>query len=89
MKKMWIVATEVQVGDIVGCSEVDYIVKTIRRVPSRVIDGKEYVPQDIRDAGGWVSLAGDSADSHFMNQYGGEEDYYAYPNEMILVKRPN
>lgn len=80
-------ATEVQVGDIVGCSEVSYRVKNIRRVTTSVREGKEYVPQDIRDVGGWVSLAGDSDDGYFMRVYGGEEDYYAYPTEMITVTR--
>jgi len=74
-------ATEVQIGDVVGCSEVDYIVRMIQRV------NHERIPQAIRDVGGWVDLTGDSADGYFMNIYGGEESYYAYPTEMIQVKR--
>lgn len=80
---MMIKATDVRVGDVVGCSEVDYIVRTIERVTH---DG---VPQDIRALGGWVNLTGDSADGHFTRHYGGEESYYAMPNEIITVKREN
>jgi hypothetical protein len=80
---MMIKATDVRVGDVVGCSEVDYIVRTIDRVSH---DG---VPQDIRDAGGWVNLTGDSADKYFQRHYDGEESYYAMPDEIITVKREN
>lgn len=83
MIELRIRATQVRVGDIVGCSEVDYIVKTVRRVTGGII------PQDIQAQGGWVSLAGDTADGYFARHYDGEEDYYAMPTEMIDVKRPN
>jgi hypothetical protein len=76
-----VLATEVQVGDTVSCSEVDYIVRMTRRV------NHAGIPQAIRDVGGWVDLTGDSADKYFTNIYGGEESYYAYPTEMIQVKR--
>lgn len=77
-----VIATEVQVGDVVCCcSEVDYIVRMTRRVDH------ERIPQAIRDVGGWVDLTGDSADGYFKRHYDGEESYYAYPTEMIQIKR--
>lgn len=81
MIEIQVPATEVKVGDIVGCSEVDYRVKAIRRV------NHEGIPAKIREVGGWVSLAGDSDSGYFKKYYDGEEDYYAHPDEMITVKR--
>lgn len=74
-------ATDVRVGDVVGCSEIDYVVRTIRRVNH---DG---IPADVRKLGGWIDLTGDSEDGYFQRHYGGEESYYALPTEMIDIQR--
>lgn len=80
---MMVRATDVRVGDVVGCSEVDYVVSEIKRVSS------SSTPQAVRNAGGWVNLIGDSAEGYFQRHYGGEESYYAMPDEIITIKRDN
>jgi hypothetical protein len=75
-------ATDVQVGDVVvELSEVDYRVKSVSRV------NHIGIPADVRSRGGWVSIVGDSDDNYFTKYYGGEEDYYALPTQMINVLR--
>ena len=80
-------AIEVQVGDkVVDLSEVDYIVTATRRVTQT---DSSSVPTSIHEQGGWVSIAGDSGDHFFERVYGGVEDYYAHPSELIIVERFN
>jgi hypothetical protein len=82
IKTLEVKATQVQVGDVVvGLSVVDYTVKRIKRVKN------ENVPADVVKMGGWVSLKGDTEDGYFKRLYGGQEDFYALPTEMITVQR--
>lgn len=77
-------ATEVHIGDIVQLGEVDWIVREIKRVDQSV---SSLVPDEIHAQGGWVSLVGDTADGYFDRFYGGAEDYYAAPDQRIVVFR--
>ena len=82
MPQLQVPATEVQVGDkVLHLPEHDSIVREIKRRPGH--------PQgvEVDSLGGWVSLAGDSEDGYFQRFYEDEQDYYAYPLEMITVER--